>query len=225
MYHTLEVDSVQLAFNNKTILSDVYLKSETGVITGLLGRNGSGKSSLLKIIFGTLQADNQSVRLNRKYVPKLYQRPQAAQFLPQENMIPSYLSGRQLLRMFITRSECYETLMQVPEICQYQHLAFGALSTGLQKFWKVMLLLYSNTKFVLMDEPFSGLSPVLIEKLIPHFRQQAQTKGIIVTDHWYETILNLSDNVILLTSGKTRAINRREELYNWGYLRTSEANR
>ena len=57
MNHTLEVDSIQLAFNNRRILSDIYLKCETGKITGLLGRNGQGKSCLMKIIYGTLSCE------------------------------------------------------------------------------------------------------------------------------------------------------------------------
>jgi ATPase subunit of ABC transporter with duplicated ATPase domains len=50
MKHILEADSVQLQFGERKILSDVYLKCETGKITGLLGRNGEGKSCLMRII-------------------------------------------------------------------------------------------------------------------------------------------------------------------------------
>ena len=62
--HILEIDSVQKSFDTKSILSDVYLKCETTDIIGLLGRNGSGKSILLKIIFGIKPADFKFVRLD-----------------------------------------------------------------------------------------------------------------------------------------------------------------
>jgi ABC-type sugar transport system ATPase subunit len=52
MTNILEVDSILLEFDLKRVLQDVYLKSETGKVTGLLGRNGSGKSCLMKILFG-----------------------------------------------------------------------------------------------------------------------------------------------------------------------------
>ena len=52
MIHTLEADGIQLDYNGRKILSDIYLKCETGKIIGLLGRNGCGKSSLMKIIYG-----------------------------------------------------------------------------------------------------------------------------------------------------------------------------
>ncbi|MBC8984356.1 ATP-binding cassette domain-containing protein [Pedobacter sp. N36a] len=73
MAHQLEIDSVSLQFGSRTILSDVYLKCETGKITGLLGRNGTGKSSLMNLIFGTLVPGNKSVRFDGQAVPKAYQ--------------------------------------------------------------------------------------------------------------------------------------------------------
>lgn len=54
MTNILEVDSVILEFSSNRILHDVYMKSETGKVTGLLGRNGIGKSCLMKIIYGEL---------------------------------------------------------------------------------------------------------------------------------------------------------------------------
>ena len=77
-------------------------------------------------------------------------------------------------------------------------------------------------EFLLLDEPFSGTSPVLVERLFPHLQQQAQHKGIIITDHWYETILALSHTNILLVNGKTRLVRQRRELYEWGYLSSSK---
>nr|WKN39608.1 ATP-binding cassette domain-containing protein [Tunicatimonas sp. TK19036] len=218
MTHTLEVDSVRLVFNNHPVLSDIYLKCETGTITGLLGRNGSGKSSLMKIIFGSLRAENQSVRLDRQYVHTLYQQPQAVHYLPQSGFSLPYLTGQQLLQLFVTQPEHYEALMQVAEIYQYQQERLGALSAGLQKFWEVMLLLYADSKFILLDEPFSGISPLLVEKLSPHFQRQSQYKGIVITDHWYKAILSLSHTIVLLVQGQTRLIRQREDLYEWGYL-------
>ncbi|MEN9600092.1 MAG: hypothetical protein RL596_2413, partial [Bacteroidota bacterium] len=57
MTHTLEISSIQLEFDSKKILSNIYLKCETGKITALLGRNGQGKSSLMKIAYGSLPAE------------------------------------------------------------------------------------------------------------------------------------------------------------------------
>ena len=54
MKNKLEISSVRLLYGDRLILSDVYLKIETGNIIGLLGRNGEGKSSLMRVIYGTI---------------------------------------------------------------------------------------------------------------------------------------------------------------------------
>ena len=64
MENILETDSVQLSFGNRTILNSIYIKSVTGRVTGILGRNGCGKSCLLKIIFGEISTCEKSVRIN-----------------------------------------------------------------------------------------------------------------------------------------------------------------
>ena len=61
----LQVDSVDLSFDDRKILQDIYLDCKKGEVVGLLGRNGSGKSSLLKIIFGTLIATHKYVSIER----------------------------------------------------------------------------------------------------------------------------------------------------------------
>lgn len=69
MTHALEADSVKLHFGDRAILTNVYLKCETGTIMGLLGRNGQGKSCLMKIIYGTLNCE-KSVRIDNVARPK-----------------------------------------------------------------------------------------------------------------------------------------------------------
>jgi ABC-type multidrug transport system ATPase subunit len=63
MKNLLEVDSIEKSYGYKIILSNVYLKCETGDIIGVLGRNGTGKSTLLKIIYGILPAEYKFVRI------------------------------------------------------------------------------------------------------------------------------------------------------------------
>jgi ABC-type sugar transport system ATPase subunit len=73
MNHKLEVDSIQLFFGERRILNDIYLAAQTGLITGLLGRNGTGKSSLMKIIYGSLFCE-KSIRFDGKSVFEAYKR-------------------------------------------------------------------------------------------------------------------------------------------------------
>ena len=62
--HTLEIDSVELSFGDRRILSGVYLAVETGGVSAILGRNGCGKSCLMKILCGSLRAGFRSMRID-----------------------------------------------------------------------------------------------------------------------------------------------------------------
>ena len=97
---TLKVDSVQLEFDGRKILQDVYLNCTQGQIIGLLGRNGSGKSSLLKIIFGTLTPGFKYVGIDGTYIEKGFVNNRIA-YLPQHNYLPKGIKITALAKMLV----------------------------------------------------------------------------------------------------------------------------
>ena len=99
MHNVLEIDGIQLQFKEKKILSAIYIKCETSQITGLLGRNGQGKSCLMNIIYGTLPCE-KSVRFNQVSIVESFRRPELLRYLPQFNFIPTFLSLRKIFKDF-----------------------------------------------------------------------------------------------------------------------------
>ena len=91
MIHTLTADSIQLEFGTKPILSDIYIQCRTGVITALLGRNGQGKTCLMRIIYGDLRSGSRSIRFDGASVKQPYRSPDLVRYLPQFNFIPGSL--------------------------------------------------------------------------------------------------------------------------------------
>src|ERR1700761_1830173 len=97
---TLNVDSVELSFDDRKILQDVALQCSQGEIVGLLGRNGSGKSSLLKIIFGSLKPSYRYVSIDDQYIYNGYADGSIA-YLPQHNYLPHGIRISSLARMLV----------------------------------------------------------------------------------------------------------------------------
>ncbi|WP_053404097.1 ATP-binding cassette domain-containing protein [Persicobacter sp. CCB-QB2] len=214
----LEIDSVQLAFEGRNILSNAFLKCETGNIVGILGRNGSGKSSLLKLIFGTLKADNQSVRINGVYTNQLYKTKGAVHYVPQDGLFMNYLTFKDLVKIFKLESKL-DQMLKIEELRDNQNKKIGNMSGGVKKMVEILTLLYADSEFTLLDEPFSYLSPVLVEKLIPHIIHQSKSKGIIMTDHQYQTIWSTANKYYILYEGNLREIFEVEELSKYGYIK------
>ncbi len=215
--NTLEVDSVSLAFGGRKILTDVYLKCETGDVVGLLGRNGSGKLSLMRIIFGTLRGESQSVRLNGRYVKQLFKTPHTVHYLPQDGFAMNYLTFNDLVKTF-RLEPALDRIRDVEEVSTNADRKLGQLSGGVKKLVEIIIVLYAPGAFVLLDEPFSYLSPVLVEKIIPHIRYQSQTKGIILTDHQYRNVMAVSNRRYVIADGALKFVENSTDLEKYGYI-------
>ena len=217
MVHRLEVDSVYLEFNGRRILSDIYLKCETGKITGLLGRNGNGKSCLMNVIYGNLKASSQSVRIDDEHVPNAYQRPDLLLNLPQFNFIPKNLS---LKRIFSDFNVDYSSLELVfPEFKSKYKTAIKDLSGGQGRLIEIFLLLKKSSRFVMLDEPFSHLSPIHIEVVKELIQQEKANKGFLITDHMFRHIVQICDDLYVLADGKMHLTKDVQELEFLGYAK------
>ena len=218
MTHKLEVDSVLLSYSNRVILSDIYLKVQTGEVVGILGRNGCGKSSLLKIIFGLVNAENRSVRLDGKYSPALYKEKNAIKYLTQHPLFPSSLFVKDAIDLFVDEKESRMEVQSIGEIKAFSDRRMEQLSGGQRRFVEIMVLLYSSSKFILMDEPFSHISPLQIELITEVMDKQKRNRGIIVTDHIYQYVLAVADRRYFLNDGRLRGFTEKEELIELGYI-------
>jgi ABC-type multidrug transport system ATPase subunit len=215
--HFIEIDSVQKYFNTKPVLTDVYLKCETGEIIGLLGRNGSGKSTLLKIVFGILSADNKFIRVDGKVIFNTNDSLNEISYLSQENFIPSSFSVKRAIQLSIDKDKVAD-FYQDDFINSLKDKKIHQLSGGELRYLEIKLILSNSSKFVLLDEPYNGLSPIMIEKINQLITENSSKKGIIITDHNYENIIKISSRLILMKDGKTIQIKDKMELVEKGYL-------
>jgi ABC-type multidrug transport system ATPase subunit len=217
MIHTLEVDGVQLEFGLRRILSDVYLKCETGKITGLLGRNGQGKSCLMNIILGNLNASSNSVRFDGAVTRDAGKRPDLLLYLPQFNFIPKSLSVKRVLNDFELNMAGFEN--QFPEFASRYDLKVSQLSGGQWRALEIYIVVKTPSLFAMLDEPFTHLNPIQIDKVKEFLVAEKANKGLLITDHMYSHILDISDNVYLLKDGSTHLIKSMEDLDALGYIR------
>ena len=213
---TLKVDSVQLSFGGRRILRSVWLNCEQGEIVGLLGRNGSGKSSLLKIIFGSLIPEYKYVSIDDKFISKGYINNSIA-YLPQHNYLPKGIKISKLASMLVDElfwDEFNEQLVYK----NHHHKTVSQLSGGELRMLEILMIIYNKANFILLDEPFTHISPVQTEFLKPIIKACGRRKGVIVTDHQYYNVLDVSDKVIILDNGCTKPVNHMDELVTYGYL-------
>jgi len=217
MSNTLEIDSVIKSFAEKQVLTDIYLKCVTGDIIGLIGRNGSGKSTLFKILFGTLVAERKFIRMNGQVMNRPYTVRDAIGYLPQHDFLPKQLTIQKVVRVFLGKP-WEEVFFKDANLIKWRKSKVSNLSGGELRYVGIKLLLNSKTKFVLLDEPFSGISPLMIEAIKPLIIEASLSKGIILTDHDYRNVMDVANSYRLLFDGGIKQIHDLEDLMRWGYV-------
>jgi ABC-type lipopolysaccharide export system ATPase subunit len=212
----LEADGFQLSFGDRRILSDVYLRCSRGEVVGILGRNGQGKSCMLQMIHGSRKGEC-CIRFDKKAVHGAYRQRGLLSFLPQKHFLPMRLPLRQAFLDFGVDIKPF--LESFP---QYAHAAaypMSEFSGGSQRLIEIYLVLHCPSSFTLLDEPFSMLSPVAVEKVTGWIRDVKSRKGIILTDHLFHSVLDTCDRLYLLQHGFLRPLSAAAQLEDHGYLR------
>ena len=216
MNHRLEIDSIQLAFNERSILSDIYLKCETGKITGLLGRNGQGKSCLMKIIYGTLSAE-KSIRFDAITQQTAFKRPDLLLYLPQFNFIPKNVTLKRIFTDF--ELDFSNFLIAFPEFTKQYHSPIANLSGGERRLIEVYVIVKSKSQFAMLDEPFTHLNPLQIAKVQTLLVNEKENKGLLITDHMFRHITTISNDLYVLNNGKTYLTKNISDIELLGYAR------
>ena len=215
--HVLEVDSLQKYFGDKLVVSDVYFRCETNDVIGLLGRNGSGKSTLLKIIFGIISANSKFVRIDGIVKNKTNHLLKELSYLSQDNFIPKYLFVKKAISLSISKEEIlsfYEDEM-IQSILEKK---IHHLSSGELRYLEIKLILFNPSKFVLLDEPYNGLSPIMVDNVNQLISDNSFRKGIVITDHNYENVIKVSNKLMLMVDGNLHQLKDKNELVEKGFL-------
>lgn len=205
----LEADSILKSYGERTILSDIYLRCKPGDITALWGRNGSGKSTLLEIIFGTLKAEHAFVRVGGRVVNGQAYRTGLVAFLPQFHFLPGNLRVAQLLHRtgLPNLPEAFGD-MPVPPLRE----RLKNLSGGQLRLLEILYVTSLPVPFLLLDEPFTGLSPVAADTIARHLQAVSRQKGILIADHDYRTLQRIATRHLLLADGYLRPLASPDEL-------------
>ena len=214
--HKLIVDSVVVRFGDKTVLSGGYITSETGMVTGLLGRNGAGKSCMFRALMGDLRVENVMVSMDEKPVDRQVI-GRFIKYLPQGRLLPESISLHRAFELYGVNY--WSFVNRFPKYSRFYDSHIWELSGGEARLVELYLILLSEAPFYILDEPFSQIDPVSIESVQELIRERSKDHGIIVTDHNYEAISSVADNLFVIADGYTNQVHSREDLVRHGYLR------
>jgi ABC-type multidrug transport system ATPase subunit len=211
------VDSIMKSFGTRQVLTDVFLTCSQGEILGILGRNGSGKSTLLKIIFGSLRADQKYINIEDKIIHGLFDNRNLVNYLPQDHFLPNHIKIATIISLFCDNENA--SLIKCNDLIKPMlGKKSRQLSGGEKRLLEILLIIHSNAKYILIDEPYNGIAPIYKEEIKNLIKEQSKSKGFIITDHDYRNIIDISTRIVLMHDGGTKGILKKDNLIFWGYI-------
>lgn len=171
---TLYLDSLVYQINHKTILNNIYFQMQTGELIELTGFNGEGKSTFLEVLFGSKKPQHMHLKIDQNLIRNSNHLQRYFALKPQFSFFPKQLRCKDVLPKSYWNWAEFEAHLNHP---------IAHFSTGIQQLIQTLFVLELPQPFILLDEPFTGLSPILQEKLLAVLQQKAETKGILLVNH------------------------------------------
>ena len=210
----IKVENISRSVKSKILFKNISFDLPNNKITGLLGANGAGKTSLFKALAGLSKIDNGSISFYEKnlHSMSLEERSNAGlNYVPQENSLFDDLSLQENLEAVIElkfKAVSEEKFKQIKDLLEVMKLTDKAktkskfLSGGEKRKTEILRSVLLDSKYILLDEPFAGVDPISVEEIIKILKKFKKNLGIFISDHNFRDVINVCDEIILLNQGE-----------------------
>lgn len=209
----LAAQAITKTYRGRPVVRDVSLQVHEGEIVGLLGPNGAGKTTTFYIVVGLVRPDTGTVSLDGKPLTSLAMHQRARLgigYLPQEPSIFRNMTVEENLVAIletlalsrVARQQRVDTLLAEFDLTALRCAKGYALSGGERRRVELARLLVTSPRYILLDEPFTGIDPIMVgelQRLI--FRLKRQGMGIFITDHRVRETLEITDRAYIMHAG------------------------
>ena len=214
----LEVKNVSHRFGENEVLKDINITVELGQIIGIFGRNGSGKSTLLKILFKQLKQQDGEIHFRGKKLGDLGHKDKCIAYLPQNRMLPRELKVRDVIAMCSANGAAQDAIFYAPGIDSISNKYVYQLSHGNLKYLSALLVLNLPHPIIMLDEPFSMVDPLIRERFKALLISKKSDKTILLTDHYYRDVFQISDVRFVLNNGVLQLATSIQDLKQLNYI-------
>lgn len=200
----IEIKNLYKSFGTKKVLKNVNLTVESGRIVGLLGKNGMGKSTLIKLICDLLTADSGSILVNGK--PVGIESKKSISYLPERCALDKTMTVKKVIRFYADFYENFDTDKAMSLICDLDldvDQKISKMSKGMQEKLQLALVLSREADIYILDEPLGGVDPAtrdyILDTILTNFKEGA---SVIISTHIISDIERILDDVVFIDKGE-----------------------
>lgn len=210
----LKVEHVDLGYGTLQVIFDVSLEVKKGELVGLVGGNGSGKSTMLRAVSGMIRPWKGEIYFQGESIlglephqlaeRKLAHVPMGRQLFTNLSVKENILLGSYLPRARVNRQENYDRVMGIfPDLKKFENHSAGALSGGQQQMVAIGRALMLEPELLIMDEPSLGLSPLYVKQMMSAIRSLADMGfSVLLVEQNIKQVLQVSHRTYVLENGK-----------------------
>ena len=210
----IKTKSLKRTVESKLLFNNINLTIPSNKITGLLGANGAGKTSLFRAIAGLSDVDSGQLTFFDNDLKSMSLEERATQglnYVPQENslfedltLLENLLAVIELKFGFISseKNEESKSLLNKMNLFGKKDVKAKNLSGGEKRKTEILRAILLESKFILLDEPFAGVDPISVEEINKILKELKKSIGIFLSDHNFRDVINVCDLIILLNQGE-----------------------
>ena len=200
----LEIKKLNKSFDNKKVLTDINLSISSGKIVGLLGKNGAGKSTIIKLINDLLTPTSGEILVNGKKIG--VESKKVISYLPERTYLNKQMKVLEVIELF---KDFYQDFDEEKAIRLLKDLdldinqSLTKMSKGMQEKVQLVLVMSRKADLYILDEPLGGVDPAtrdyILDTILSNFNENA---SVIISTHLISDIERILDEVIFIDKGK-----------------------
>ncbi len=202
----LEIENLTGGYRDTTVLQGVSARIEPGSVLGIFGRNGVGKTTLARLVQGSLSASGGDIRLDRRSVvglPAYARRALGIGYMPQTSMVFDDLTVRENLNLSNNRETPERYFERFPRLAERLDQPAGTMSGGERKILAFVRTMIEDTRVLVLDEPSEGVQPENIEHMADCLKERAVAGvGILLCEQNLTFLTSISSWYLGLDTGQ-----------------------